>query len=748
MAPLRSEKILFANEAFRLTATGVFQDGAEAHVLSPHCFASSWHRSPDSKHGETVIRQLPKLSGDYPQYRGDIPILEAAYNLALCELEENSSPDGLLMTGKAWQSVWTRDIAYSVHLSLALAAPVRSAHSLRSRVSNGEIMEDTGTGGSWPVSTDRVAWALAAQSVYLNTGDRDWLQWACAVLQRTLSRDEELIFRDDGLPRGESSFIDWREQSYPDWMTPADIAASCALGTTALHARAHRILADMLTELGDCDEAVLHRAKADRLKVLINEHFWQEERKQYGSFLYGRLYETLAPRSDALAESLCILFGIAEGERAEDVMAHLPRSPYGTPVYSPFKSSIAQPYHNRAVWPFEEAYALWAAAAVGNLDAASLSMASLLRAALLFGTNKENISLAHHGDCFGTALNSDRQLWSLAGMLSLFYHNIFGLSWEGNTLIFNPTVPREYGGNHWLTGIRLRGFSLDIRVHGYGSEICACMINGQDAPPVIPADATGHFIVELELNPMEESLDHAPAFPVATFDLPEPNLTKSECGLIWDPIEGADAYIICRNGSPFTQVTETHYTPLPSTAAVQYQIQAVSADGRESFLSKPQWLYHTAERQTLTPAFIGREGKEFSVEGGQAWLDTKADTRCLSFSPLRIEESGDFSVEIQYCNATESKRDGNTCALRDLFADDAFCAVIPMPHNTERSMWADFSLTSPVRIHLERGIHRLSLQFSERNRNINGYVNQCMVRQLILTRLGSLPQKTVASTAM
>lgn len=735
MASSRPENILFANEAFRLTTTGVFQDRAEARVLSPCCFASSWHRSPESQHGETVIRQLDEPSGDYPQYRGDIPILEAAYNLALCELEENSSSDGLLMTGKAWQSVWTRDIAYSVHLSLALAAPVRSAHSLRSRVCNGEILEDTGTGGSWPVSTDRVAWALAAQSVYLNTGDRDWLQWACAVLQRTVARDNEIIFREDGLPRGETSFIDWREQSYPDWMSPADIAASCALGTTALHARARRILADMLTELGDREEASLHRAKADRLKALINEHFWQEERKQYGSFLYGRLFESLAPRSDALAESLCILFGIAEGTRAEAVMANLPRTSYGTPVYSPFKTSIPQPYHNRAVWPFEEAYTLWAAGTVGNLDAASLSMASLLRAALLFGTNKENFSLPHRGDCFGTALNSDRQLWSLAGMLSLFYHNIFGLSWEGDSLIFNPTVPREYGGNHWLTGIRLRGFTLDIRVHGYGSEICACMINGQDAPPVIPADATGHFIVELELNPIEDSLGNAPAFPSAAFDLAEPQPVKNERGLTWDPVEGADSYLIFRNGSPFTQVTETHYTPLPSAATAQYQIQAVSADGRESFLSEPHWLSLPDECQTLTPAFIGREGHEYPIEGGQAWLDTKPDTRCLSFSPLRIEESGDFAVELQYCNATESKRDGNTCALRDLFADDTFCAVIPLPHNTERSMWADFSLSSPVRIHLERGIHRLSLQFTERDRNINGFVNQCMVRNLLLTRL-------------
>ena len=48
-----------------------------------------------------------------------------------------------------------------------------------------------------------------------------------------------------GLATGETSFMDWREQSYPRWMQPSDIARSAAVGTNAVHYATYRILADM-----------------------------------------------------------------------------------------------------------------------------------------------------------------------------------------------------------------------------------------------------------------------------------------------------------------------------------------------------------------------------------------------------------------------------------------------------------------------------------------------------------------------
>lgn len=742
-------RVLFENEEFRLLDNAVYQRGAEAHVVSPWLIRSSWRPECPPRPGEWVEHRLRRTPEKYPQYRGDLPILEAAYNLAICELEDNTTPEGLLITGATWNTVWTRDAAYAIHLGLAAAAPRRSMDSLRSRVRNGEIIQDTGTGGSWPISTDRVVWAVAAWSLYQNTGDRDWLQWAASVIEKTLEHDEEQIISPSGLATGESSFLDWREQSYPDWMSTADIGHSCALGTMALHMEARSILARMQRALGRPDEAGAWQQKADRIKEQIEEQFWSPARGQYGQYLYGRGYPVLSERSDALAQALCILFGLALGEKAQTIVAKEPRSPFGVPVFSPYRSDQPAIYHNRAVWPFVEGYALWAAGSAGDPSTAAHGMASLLRAAILFGTNKENFS-AETGDSHATVQNSDRQLWSIAGMLSMYYHTLFGLQWDGDALIFTPCIPKAYGGDHWLTGLRLRGFTLDVHIHGYGSEVCRCLINGQDAPPVIDAHATGLFVVELELNPIDDG-EPATEIHAATADLPVPTWiprTPAESAhetqaaatapqapeLAWNPVAGADAYIIYRNGVPLTQVQGTTYLPAAIDYYAQYQIQAINRSGAESYLSEPLEHIPAGARSYLAPLSIGREG-EYPVENAQAWLDTQPHTSCLLFAPLHNECAGDYRLELLYCNATNSVSTGDTCALRGLVLDHRRIATVALPHNSGQGQWDRFSYTAPITVHLEPGRHNLQLVYSEQDANQNGGINQVMVRSMRITRI-------------
>ncbi len=69
-------------------------------------------------------------------------------------------PDSTFRTGKEWSGVWTRDISYSIILSLAYLQPKVAKYSLLRKVKNGVIVQDTGTGGAYPVSTDRMVWAM------------------------------------------------------------------------------------------------------------------------------------------------------------------------------------------------------------------------------------------------------------------------------------------------------------------------------------------------------------------------------------------------------------------------------------------------------------------------------------------------------------------------------------------------------------------------------------------------------------
>ncbi|HEX8832087.1 MAG TPA: hypothetical protein VF705_13015, partial [Longimicrobium sp.] len=131
---------------------------------------------PRAADGRAIWTRHADLSA-FPQLRSPQPLLDALYQMSLEELTQLVREDGGLSAGAKWPGVWTRDVSFASILGLALVAPSAVRKSLMAKVdSAGRIIQDTGTGGSWPNSTDRMAWALAAWELYAATGDRDWLR--------------------------------------------------------------------------------------------------------------------------------------------------------------------------------------------------------------------------------------------------------------------------------------------------------------------------------------------------------------------------------------------------------------------------------------------------------------------------------------------------------------------------------------------------------------------------------------------
>ncbi|MDO4220757.1 MAG: hypothetical protein Q4C88_01380 [Akkermansia sp.] len=722
MAAAAQETVLMQNDAFRLTTHRLVQQGLEAEITAEGNLRIS-------AHGQERLVEIPgKPALECAAYHGSIPVLGAMYNLAIQELSDDITPNGHMLAGANWSSVWTRDIAYAVALGAAVAAPEACRVSLDSRVKHGVVMQDTGTGGGWPVSTDRVSWALGVWALFKVTGDRDWLEHCANVLQATLEQDAAVLPPHSVLRPGETSFIDWREQSYPDWMTPADIGSSYAFGTNVLHYICRQILARMLHLLGRKKEAKPYEEQAARLADAILENFWNKGSRQFGIMRLANGYRD--ERTDTLATALAVLCGLA-GKHALHALNHLPRSPWGTPVFSPYKISQRDAYHNRAVWPFVEAYVMLAHAELQDTAGAGRSMSHLLRACLAFGTNKENFNAAT-GEQGGTILNSDRQLWSVSGMLGLFYHGLFGLQYEKENLVIAPCVPREYRGSHWLTGLRIRNMVLDIHLNGYGTEIASAMINGKPGSPIIPLNAEGRFQVELELLPGGD--DEAPAEPPAAMDdLPEPEWDSPAPAMLrWKPVPGAVSYRVFRNGTALAATADC-CLPINGTAPyTEYQVQAVSTL-TASCLSRPFEVTAPGAKVKLVPFRIG-ENAEFPVEHGRAWLDTRPCTARLDYMDTYLP-AGIYRVRVRYCNATASLRDADTCALRELEVDGLPRGIMVLPHNTEAGQWEDYTLTAPLTLPLAEGRHVFSLRYTPQCVNANGSTNQCMVQELIVTRI-------------
>ncbi len=717
------EKLIYGNEAFRLTSCRLTQPGLEA-VVEEGCA-----RLRICRKGQECVVELPPVRKGAPSFRSSVPVLEGMYRMAVHELGLDRTEDGLMLAGASWSGVWTRDIAYAATLGAALAEPEAVRRSLESRVRGGVIVQDTGTGGGWPVSTDRVVWALGAWTLYLSTGERDWLAWCAEVIAATLQQDDAVLRRDGALRAGETSFIDWREQSYPDWMEPADIGASYAFGTNVLHYLARYILSRMLRLLGRKEEAEAWAAEAAALDEAIEAAFWSR-----GSCHYGMLRTEdgcLDERTDALATALAVHSGLA-GERAAQVMRELPCCLYGTPVFSPYKSGNPQAYHNRAVWPFEEAFVLLAHADLQDTARAGRSMAFMLRAAMAFGTNKENFN-AQTGESEGTVQNSDRQLWSVAGMLGMYYYGLFGIQYEAGNLVIAPCVPKGFAGSHWLMGLRIRDMVLNIHLNGYGTEVCSILVNGKPGVPVIPLDTVGTVQVELELNPTD--VEEGPATsPMAQEDLPEPqwNAPTREC-LRWHPVPGAATYCVYANGRALTNTAACSY-PLthPSLWYDEYRVQALNAEA-SSCLSRPFECPAEEGVYVLHPYRIGEEA-EYEIEHRQAWLDTRPCTAHLDYEEVELPE-GRYRLRVLYSNATASLRDHDTCALRELRVDGELAGMLVLPHNTEAGQWEDYSLTAPLTLELAGGRHRFSLHYTPQCRNGHGQVNQCMVRRMVLVRI-------------
>ncbi len=716
------DHLLSDNGAYRLTSTRLEQPGLVAELVAPYCLRITC--------GDEVRElQIPPVPAGKVGVRSSVPVLQAVYALAMHELQADTTPEGLLLAGANWSTVWTRDIAYAAALGTALSAPAETRSSLESRVKDGVVLQDTGTGGGWPVSTDRVAWALGAWSVYQVQGDTAWLAWCAEVLLATLAQDAAVLPAGEPLRPGETSFLDWREQSYPDWMTPADIAASCAFGTNVVHYLCRQLLGRMLRVLGREKEAAACADAAAALSAAIREEFWSPGAQHFGIFRTAEGY--LDERVDSLATSLAVLCGVA-GEHAAEVMQQLPRSPWGTPVFTPYKSRRERAYHNRTIWPFVEAWVLLAQAEIQDAEGAAFSMASLLRSALAFGSCKENFH-ATTGAAEGTIQNSDRQLWSVAGMLGMYYHALFGIHYEGDNLVISPCVPKAFRGSHWLTGVRIRNMVLDIHVNGYGTELWSVTVNGKPDSPIIPLDTEGHLQIELELMPAEDAALPRPA-PLAVEDLPEPEWDSPSVDCLrWHPVPGAASYNVFRNGVAFAATLDCHCTLPPSKALYnEYTIQAVQGSVTSCF-SRPFECPAEGSRRLLSPTRIGEQA-EFEVEHAQAWLDTRPCTARLDYEPTHLE-AGTYAVRVIYSNASNSLRDGDTCALRELVVNGEPAGIFLLPHNTEAGLWENYTRSAALQVTLPAGLNSFSLCFTPRCANASGVTNQCMVRQLEITRI-------------
>jgi hypothetical protein len=684
----------------------------------------------DPIQNETKEWKLTKDVSDKPKFESDIPLIDALYNLSLEEAKLAIEPDSTLRTGAKWGGVWTRDISYSIYLAFAYHEPAIAKNSLLRKVKRGRIIQDTGSGGAWPVSSDRTTWAMAAWELYLYTGEKEWLTTAYEVITNSLEDDARVLnAANTDLLRGESSFLDWREQSYPKWMSNKDIYLSENLGTNVVHFRAYEIAGKMAQALNLPSDYWFQ--KANSIKKAINDQLWNREKGFYDQFRYGRYARVNSTRFEALGESLAVIFEVADQEKAEDLIAKSPVTPFGTTCIYPQITGIP-PYHNNGIWPFVQSFWNLAAAKAGNEQALAHGLAAIYRPAAFFLTNYENF-VAENGDFNGTEINSHRMLWSMAGNLSMVHRVFMGMQFEEDGIRFQPIVPAAFGGMKTLKNFPYRNATIDITVKGFGNLIAAVTINNEKAEEAfIDADAEGHFTVEIILA--NNRFEGAENLRNNHFSPATPRVSVQKNKLSWASVHGAKKYVIYRNGKKIAAIDSTDYL-IEDPDFAEYMVSAVDSSGWEGFASDPWW--HLGDRPVLKyelENYARRASYPFSNFSGSGFIETDHGIHEKISCSIDVPEAGYYLFYLYYSNGSGPWNTDNKCAIRNLSVNEGDTGTLVFPQRGTNE-WSDWGRSNAIEIFLKKGGNNLDIELKDWNINMDGTVNRAMLDRMELIKI-------------
>jgi hypothetical protein len=686
-------------------------------------------------------------------------------------------------TGEFWTYVWTRDLAYSVNLALAGFDPQRAVNSLLFKTSTlkpsvvgglaNQIIQDTGSGGSYPISSDRVVWALGASETlkYLSGIEREnFLNKVYPILRDTIEQDRQLVFdAEDGLYRGEQSFLDWREQTYPAWTKDnvLPIGMSKALSVNAANYFLLKTAAEYSGQVGRKSDAARYAKWAENLKASINEHFFDPAAGLYSTYLFSDgVHDIRVHRYDLLGESLTILFGIADQARAEAVLKNYPVGPHGPSVVWP-QEKTAPIYHNQAIWPFVTAFWTKAARQVNSPQAVDHGVRSLEHLAAFNLSNMENFDFVSGraevkgNGLNGPVINSRRQLWSVAAYLSMVQDVVFGLetSWEG--IRFQPFITANLRNETFASSrmIELRNFTYhntrnQIRVHlpaadsqtqGVcaidrvelnGKKIGAEFVSGTSLKPANVWDIylntptpTGHNFALRMVDVSDERAMFGPVQPAWDSAYQGGVILENE-RLVLHFLHHDNSNVvfnIYRDGQLCAKgITEKQWTDPASDdyrdAVHYYAIEAVDPlSGNASHLTPPRCYQADAQQQTILAKDMKNSGG--SLIAGHHFENWGKSADQLWTKTFTVNRSGRYTIRAEFSNGSGPINTGITCAVKklEIVSADSKKAItsgyLVMPQS---GSWKRWDMSSPVSLNLKAGVeYSIRISEDEYSRNMS-----------------------------
>ena len=725
---------------YQLTPDKVIDTGYNAYADSPTSITSYMTGS------RKTWTQSKDLSA-YPAFKAEnSPLAAAVYNLSLEEAVKSIHTDSfgqVFYTGTLWQKVWTRDTALSNLYSLAWVFPEISYNCEREKIkTSGGVSvfeQDTGTGGSYPVSTDKIITMLSVWETYLTDGNKDHLSYFYDVCNNTIMQDMNVAYDSDaGLFRGETCGLDWRDQTYPDWTSEtydsglSAIAESKTASVNAIYCRVLEIMSKAAKVLGKGQAAEQAWAKmAQDLETKISERLWNDNMGLYSSWEYPEYMGSVrAEKTDVLGNGFALWFDIGTDSQLTQLSENSPLVPYGADTVYPQKQgklhNANKIYHNFGIWPGWDSTLMVGAAYHGNKAVAEEVFNSNVRGAAVSLTNKEVINYRT-----GEGVESDQQLWSVAGTLAGYYRVMFGMNYDEDGITFDPYIPSWMEGPFELSNYKYRNATLTIKLSGEGDQVKSFKVDGvsQDiAAFVFSPTNTGRHTIEIEMeqsgteykmNKSEDNLVVCPEMPTMTY---------SNGKLRWTSKSGLTYKLW--TGKEYVDVSGGSYTVDTSVYGC-YSLMAISSDGVCSELSQP--IVISPDRIKIE-AESGSVSSSSLISSGYV-IDNRSRSANLTLS-VTINKKGKYLLSGIYNNAGDATS-GVSCAIRSVYVDgkDMGSLIFPEVYSDHKDQ-----TSTHLSVDLDKGTHTIKIFYDTANwydRNMSITKNNVQYNYFNLDYVGS-----------
>lgn len=562
--------------------------------------------------------------------------------------------------------------ADAIFLSCAALQPEESLQALRAYMARG----NTSSFMEFNPEAVNAMWGAAAWELYCVTGSRQWLEEAYSFLAGSIESERELsssLLRP--LIYGTPEYAADIKGYYPRSMSLMERFETISTAVNAERYNALHIAALMAAELG-LKTHEKHGAEAAKLRDAINDRLWIPHRQHYAAYLYGTYFPIQNNASDAIANSLCILFGVANTEMAESMIAAMPVvSSEITPIYPGNSESL--PRYTPTLFAL-------AGAKVRNIRAFAQGVRSLMN---------------HHSE----AMQSP-------GIAAIVMKGFFGMDFQPDGIRFNPMVPPEYPDVKHIGALKYRDAVLDLNLHGIGDRIASFTIDSVTGiRPFLPDTLTGYHRVDIRLT--GNKLDHEelnicnPLLPP-----PAPRIIKeSETSLRIADRDRSSYYTVFVNGvvSEETDGDSFDFTP-DGINPLFVDVAATDSAGYRSVSPRPVIFAPRGSETTVSASSITPRRtplhliKDRATASRYIELAARHNTRLTCY--VNIEHEGDYFLTLGYSNGSER------CGLRSIAVNEHECGTLICPAVT-RDDWISVHDSNTIVVSLGKGVNKISLTY-------------------------------------